>query len=107
MKKKKLTMLIWWVFWFIYLEIIFRAFVIGNLFTLSTLTVILFSLPWILVISILLNIFNDKANKVLNIIFTTFFLVFPVICVNHFEIASSGCLDTGIDAGSMSAVLFV
>lgn len=105
MKKKKLTMLIWWVFWFIYLEIIFRAFVIGNLFTLSTLTVILFSLPWILVISILLNIFNDKANKVLNIIFTTFFLVLMLSQFVYYKVYDSIFSVFSITAGGAGQIM--
>lgn len=89
MKNKKLTILIWWVFWFIFLELIFRAFVIGNLFSLSTLTVILFSIPWIIILSIILNIFNEKINRILNIIFTSFFVILTLIQFGYYKIYDS------------------
>ncbi len=89
MKKKKLTMLIWWMFWFVFLELVFRVFVIKNILTISTLIVILFCLPWIFVISIVLNIFGEKFNKILNIIFTTFFMCLMLMQFVYFKIYDS------------------
>ncbi|MBQ6285319.1 MAG: sulfatase-like hydrolase/transferase [Bacilli bacterium] len=89
MKKKKLTMLIWWVFWFVYLEFIFRAFVIGNLFTLSTLIVLLFCIPWVIVLHLLLNLFNEKVNRILNIVFSGFLCVLTLTQYGYYKIYDS------------------
>ncbi len=105
MKKKKLTMLIWWVFWFIFLELIFRIFVVGNFFTLSTLTVILFSIPFIVLLFILCNIYGEKANKVLNIIATTFFGVLMLAQFVYYEVYDSVFSFFSITAGGAGQVM--
>ena len=73
--KKKIKAQFLWVFWIIYLEFIYRIFVVGSFFDKNTLIVILFSIPWIIILSIFLNMFNSKINKFLN----AFFLVLITI----------------------------
>ena len=67
MKKFKINMLIWWVFWLIYLEMIYRIFVVGSFLTYNTFSVILFTLPWSILLSVITSFFNSKINRVLNI----------------------------------------
>ena len=105
MKKKKLTMLIWWMFWFIFLELIFRIFVVGNFFTLSTLSVILFSLPWIVIIYIICNIWGEKLNKALNIIFTSFLCILMLAQFVYYEVYDSIFSFFSITAGGAGQVI--
>ena len=73
--KKKLPLFLHYTFLIIYLEIAYKALVLKNVFSLNTLTVLLFSIPFILFATILSSLFNTKINKVisvLNSIFITF-----------------------------------
>lgn len=73
--KKKLPLFLHYTFLIIYLEIAYKALVLKNVFSLNTLTILLFSIPFILFATILSSLFNDKINKVisvLNSIFITF-----------------------------------
>ena len=69
--KKKIFIPMFWFLWIIFLELIYRIFVIGNFFSLSTFSVILFCIPWIVIISFLMTLFNEKVNRVINIIFVS------------------------------------
>ena len=66
--KNKLRIVLWWSFWIIYLELIYKVFILKNVLTTNTLSVILFSIPWIIIFSIITSIFNEKVKKVLTII---------------------------------------
>jgi len=105
MKSKKLTMLIWWTFWFIFLEMVFRIFVVGNFLSLSTLSVILFSIPFVIVITILLNIYGEKLNKILNIIFTTFFGILMLAQFVYYKVYDSVFSFFSITAGGAGQVM--
>lgn len=105
MKNKKLTMLIWWVFWFIFLEMIFRIFIVGNVFTLSTLTMLLFCLPWIVLLSIILNLYGEKLNKFLNIFFTSVFGVLMLSQFVYFKVYDSVFSFFSITAGGAGQVM--
>ena len=73
--KKKLPLFLHYTFLIIYLEIAYKALVLKNVFSLNTLTILLFSIPFILFATILSSLFNTKINKVisvLNSIFITF-----------------------------------
>ena len=105
MKNKKLTTLIWWTFWFLYLELIFRVFIVGNFFSTSTLTVILFSLPWILLISIILNLYGEKLNKILNIFFTSFFGILMLSQFVYYKVYDSVFSFFSITAGGAGQIM--
>ena len=66
--KNKFKLVFWWTIWIIYLEVIYKFFIIKNLFTINTLSVILFSIPWIILLTIITSIFSEKVNKILTII---------------------------------------
>ena len=68
---KQIVVHLWWIFYIIFLELVYRAFIIGNLFSVNTLMVILFSIPFIVIFSTIATLFSEKANKVLNIILTS------------------------------------
>lgn len=73
--KKKLPLFLHYTFLIIYLEIAYKTLVLKNVFSLNTLTILLFSIPFILFATILSSLFNTKINKVisvLNSIFITF-----------------------------------
>lgn len=70
-KNKQIVVHLWWLFYIIFLELVYRTFIIGNLFSVNTLMVILFSIPFIVTFSTIATLFSEKANKVLNIILTS------------------------------------
>lgn len=70
-KNKQIVVHLWWLFYIIFLELVYRTFIIGNLFSVNTLMVILFSIPFIVTFSTITTLFSEKANKVLNIILTS------------------------------------
>ena len=105
MKNKKLNILIWWVFWFIFLELIFRVFIVKNFVSLSTLTVLLFCIPWIAVLSIILNLFNEKVNKILNIFMASFLCVLTLAQFVYFKVYDSVFSFFSITAGGAGQVM--
>ena len=68
MKNKKIVIHLWWIFYIIFLELVYRGFIIGNIFSVNTLIVILFSITFIVIFSTITTLFNEKVNRVLNII---------------------------------------
>lgn len=70
--KKKLNVLAYFSFLIIYSELIYKTLVLKNLFSLNTLLVILFSIPFILFFTILSSLFNSKINKIVSIINSIF-----------------------------------
>ena len=68
MKNKKIVIHLWWIFYIIFLELVYRGFIIGNILSVNTLIVILFSIPFIVIFSTITTLFNEKVNRVLNII---------------------------------------
>ena len=85
MKKNKINMIIWWVFWILYLEIIYRIFIVEDLFSSNTLSVILFSIPWAVLFSVLCSLFNSKINRIVNIIITLLVTLFMLAQVVYFK----------------------
>lgn len=73
--KKKLPLIVYFSFLIIYLEIVYKALVLKNVFSLNTLLIILFSVPFILLITIMSSLFNSKINKVISI-FNSIFITF-------------------------------
>lgn len=71
MKNKKIVIHLWWIFYIIFLELVYRGFIIGNIFSVNTLIVILFSIPFIVIFSTITTLLNEKVNRVLNIILTS------------------------------------
>lgn len=86
--KKKLPLFLHYTFLIIYLEIAYKALVLKNVFSLNTLTILLFSIPFILFATILSSLFNTKINKVisvLNSIFITFIFASQYIYYTFYD----------------------
>lgn len=85
---KKINIQILWIFWILYLEIIYKIFVVGNFFSINIFSVILFSIPWILLFSTLLNLFKEKINRILNIcmiIIITIITLAQIVYYNFYD----------------------
>lgn len=68
--KKKLSLFLYFAFLIIYLEILYKGYILHNVFTANTLLVILFSVPFIYLFTILSSLFNKKINRVISIIWS-------------------------------------
>ena len=85
MKKNRINMTIWWLFWIIFLEMVYRFFVVGDFLSFNTLSVILFSIPWAILLSVITSFFNSKINRVLNIILTFLITLFTIAQIVYFK----------------------
>ena len=85
MKKNKINMTIWWVFWIIYLEIIYRIFIVEDLLSMNTFSVILFSIPWAILFGVITSLFNSKINRVLNILLTLGVTILTIAQIVYFK----------------------
>lgn len=86
--KKKLPLIVYFSFLIIYLEIVYKALVLKNVFSLNTLLIMLFSVPFILLFTIMSSLFNSKINKVISIfnsIFITFIFVSQYIYFEFYD----------------------
>ena len=68
--KFRINMVLWWGFLIIYLEMIYRIFVVGDFLSINTLYVLLFSIPWIMGFSVITTLFNSKINRFFNVLFS-------------------------------------
>ena len=84
-KRKKTSIFVWWFFWIIYLEIIYRVFIIGDFWSINTLSVIEFCVPTIIVLTIITSLFSEKINKILNIVFSTALAVLILAQIVYFN----------------------
>lgn len=87
--KNKLRIVLWWSFWIIYLELIYKVFILKNVLTINTLSVILFSIPWIIIFSIITSIFNEKVNKVLTIILSFTIMLITLAQIVYYNFYNS------------------
>ncbi len=87
--KNKLRIVLWWSFWIIYLELIYKVFILKNVLTTNTLSVILFSIPWIIIFSIITSIFNEKINKVLTIILSFTIMLITLAQIVYYNFYNS------------------
>ena len=104
--KNKINMFAWWSFVILYLEIIYRIFIIGDFFTVNTLTVLLFSIPWIVIFTILTSIFNSKINRILNIIYTFLIVGFTLAQIVYFNFYHSIFSFFSLTAGTGQVMQF-
>lgn len=70
--KKKLPLVIYFGFLIIYLELVYKAFVMKNVLSVNSLTIILFSIPFIMINTILCSLFSNKVNRGISIILSLF-----------------------------------
>ena len=101
---KRLNSCYWIGFLIIYLELVYRIFVIGNLATWNALFVILFSIPWIVLFSYLTCLFNEKANKVITIIISSLLILVSLAQIVYFNFYGSIFSVFSITAGGAGQV---
>lgn len=98
--KKKINIFYWWVFWILFLEYIYRIFIIKDFLNINTLIVTVFSFIFITLFSFVTNVFCEKANKIITVFLTiiiTFFTLAQIVYYNFYNsIFSFYSLTTGI-----------
>lgn len=97
--KKKINIFYWWVFWILFLEYIYRIFIIKDFFNINTLIVTVFSFIYITLFSFVTNVFCEKVNKIITVFLTiiiTFFTLAQIVYYNFYNsIFSFYSLTTG------------
>lgn len=97
--KKKINIFYWWVFWILFLEYIYRIFIIKDFLNINTLIVTVFSFIYITLFSFVTNVFCEKANKIITVFLTiiiTFFTLAQIVYYNFYNsIFSFYSLTTG------------
>ena len=73
-------------FWIIYLELIYKVFIIGDLFYTNTLLTIIFASAWAGGFSLICNLSkNQKLNKILTSVILIFFSVLFLAQIVYFK----------------------
>lgn len=97
--KKKIHCSIFCAFWIVYLELIYRIFIVGNFFSLNTLSVILFSMTWMAITALIVGLFNEKVNRIISyfiLFFYTLITLAQIVYYNFYDsIFSFFSLTTG------------
>jgi lipoteichoic acid synthase len=97
--KKKIHGSIFCAFWIVYLELIYRIFVIRDFFSLNTLSVILFSTIWMTITALIVGLFNEKVNRIISyfiLFFYTLITLAQIVYYNFYDsIFSFYSLTTG------------
>ena len=83
--KNKINMTIWWLFLLIFLELVYRFFIVGGFLTVNTLSVILFTIPWAILFGIITSFFNSKINRGINIILSFLVTLFTIAQIVYFK----------------------
>ena len=96
---KKINQFVFWLMWIIYLEYVYRFFIVTKTISINMLSVVLFLLPIISVLTILTSIFKEKLNKINMIVLSfliTVFTLAQIVYYNFYEsIFSFFSLTTG------------
>lgn len=87
--KSKFKIILWWSFLIIYLEIIYKFFIMKDLLTTNTFSVVLFSIPWIIIFTIITSIFNEKVNKILTIVFSFLIILITLAQIVYYNFYNS------------------
>ena len=86
--KKKIHGSIFCAFWIVYLELIYRIFIVGNFFSLNTLSVILFSMTWMAITALIVGLFNEKVNRIISyfiLFFYTLITLAQIVYYNFYD----------------------
>ncbi len=86
---KKNNMIFWWSFWLLFLEFIYKVFILKNFFTWNTFSVILFTIPWIFIFSIITSIFSKKINRIICLLLTFFIIILTLAQIVYYNFYSS------------------
>ena len=86
--KRKIKIQFWWIIWVLFLEFVYRYFIIGNIFNINSLYVVMFSVPWIILFSFLSSLFSEKINKIITIFlmsFLSFLTLAQIVYYNFYD----------------------
>lgn len=87
--KKKIHVFFWWLFWILFLEIIYRIFIFNTFFDKYTISVIIFSLPWVFIIWAITTLLPEKINKFLTIFFTCALTIITLAQIVYYNFYTS------------------
>lgn len=87
--KKKIHVFFWWLFWILFLEIVYRIFIFNTFFDKYTISVIIFSLPWVFIIWAITTLLPEKINKVLTIFFTCALTIITLAQIVYYNFYTS------------------
>ena len=87
--KRKLPLLIFYSFLIIYLELVYKSAVLNNVFSINTLTVIIFSIPFILINTLISCLFKEKINRIIAVVLSIFITLIYISQYIYFEFYDS------------------
>lgn len=87
--KRKLPLLIFYSFLIIYLELVYKSDVLNNVFSINTLTVIVFSIPFILINTLISSLFKEKINRIISVVLSIFITLIYISQYIYFEFYDS------------------
>ncbi len=87
--KRKLPLLMFYSFLIIYLEIVYKSAVLNNVFSINILTVIVFSIPFILINTLISSLFKEKVNRIISVVLSLFITLIYISQYIYFEFYDS------------------
>ena len=87
--KRKLPLLLFYSFLIIYLELVYKSAVLNNVFSINTLTVIIFSTPFILINTLISCLFKEKINRIISVVLSIFITLIYISQYIYFEFYDS------------------
>lgn len=87
--KRKLPLLIFYSFLIIYLELVYKSAVLNNVFSINTLTVIVFSIPFILINTLISSLFKEIINRIISVVLSIFITLIYISQYIYFEFYDS------------------
>lgn len=87
--KRKLPLLLFYGFLIIYLELVYKSAVLNNVFSINTLTVIIFSIPFILINTLISSLFKEKINRIISVVLSIFITLIYISQYIYFEFYNS------------------
>ena len=87
--KRKLPLLLFYSFLIIYLELVYKSAVLNNVFSINTLTVIIFSIPFILINTLISCLFKEKINRIISVVLSIFITLIYISQYIYFEFYDS------------------
>ena len=101
--RKNINIFFWYSFFIIYLELIYRIFVLNNFFSMYTISTIIFSFPFIIILS-LLGSFNNKISKNFNILISIFLAILFLAQIVYYNFYLSMFSMFSLTAGGIGQV---
>lgn len=104
--KKKIHVSIFCAFWILYLEFIYRIFIIGDFFSINTLSVILFSLSWMGASALMFGLFKEKVNRIISYCLLFFYTIITLAQIVYYNFYNSIFSFFSLTAGTGQVMQF-